>query len=87
MGFISGYPLDTNISLTDKLLGTDSDNSLATKQFEISTFISFVESQNVFVNVENCVIPTYANNAAAISGGLAVNSIYKTATGEVRIVV
>lgn len=32
-------------------------------------------------------LPTYANNAAAVSGGLQVNSVYKTATGELRIVV
>lgn len=30
---------------------------------------------------------TYADNAAAVSGGLAVGTLYKTATGEVRIVV
>ncbi len=87
MGFISGYPKDTNISLTDKLLGTDAEESLATKNFEIADFISFVESTNTFVNVVNASLPTYADNAAAITGGLAVNSIYKTATGEVRIVV
>ena len=29
----------------------------------------------------------YANNAAAISGGLTVNDIYRTSTGELRIVV
>jgi hypothetical protein len=29
----------------------------------------------------------YANNAAAIAGGLALNDVYKTATGELRIVV
>jgi hypothetical protein len=29
----------------------------------------------------------YANNAAAVTGGLTVNSVYKTATGELRIVV
>lgn len=33
------------------------------------------------------ILPTYANNAAAVSGGLAVNDMYKTATGELRIVV
>ena len=33
------------------------------------------------------VVPTYADNAAAVSGGLAVNRVYKTATGELRIVV
>ena len=32
-------------------------------------------------------IKTYANNAAAIAGGLSVNSVYQTATGELRIVV
>ena len=29
----------------------------------------------------------YANNAAAITGGLVENDVYKTATGELRIVV
>ena len=29
----------------------------------------------------------YANNAAAIAGGLIVNDVYKTATGELRIVI
>ena len=33
------------------------------------------------------VLPTYADNAAAILGGLVVNQEYKTATGERRIVV
>jgi hypothetical protein len=32
-------------------------------------------------------IPVYADNAAAITGGLVVNDVYKTATGELRIVV
>ena len=32
-------------------------------------------------------LPVFANNTAAVSGGLAVNSIYKTAGGELRIVV
>jgi len=29
----------------------------------------------------------FANNTAAVSGGLAVNSVYKTSGGELRIVV
>lgn len=33
------------------------------------------------------VLPTYASNAAAISGGLAVNDFYRTTAGEVRVVV
>lgn len=33
------------------------------------------------------VVPTYADNIAALSGGLDVNRIYQTETGELRIVV
>ena len=32
-------------------------------------------------------LPTYANNAAAITGGLVADDVYKTVTGELRIVV
>lgn len=32
-------------------------------------------------------LPIFPNNAAAVSGGLAVDYVYKTATGELRIVV
>ena len=30
---------------------------------------------------------TYADNVAALAGGLVINDVYKTATGELRIVV
>lgn len=30
---------------------------------------------------------TFANNAAALAGGLLIGQVYKTATGELRIVV
>ena len=36
---------------------------------------------------EDANLPVYADNAAAVSGGLAVNKKYKTATGELRIVI
>jgi hypothetical protein len=32
-------------------------------------------------------LPTYADNAAALTGGLVVHDVYKTSTGELRIVV
>jgi hypothetical protein len=32
-------------------------------------------------------LPEFADNAAAVAGGLAVDTVYKTATGELRIVV
>lgn len=37
--------------------------------------------------VSRLVLPTYADNAAAVTGWLAVTTLYKTATWEVRIVV
>lgn len=38
----------------------------------------------VFQQMQNNV---YANNAAAIAGGLVAGDFYRTATGEIRIVV
>ena len=32
-------------------------------------------------------LPIYADNTAALAGGLSVGSLYKTATGEVRVVI
>jgi len=32
-------------------------------------------------------LPVFANNTAAVSGGLTVNSVYKTSSGKLRIVV
>lgn len=41
----------------------------------------------VFNTLNLLNLPTYANNAAAVTGGLSVNDVYKTSTGELRIVV
>ena len=38
-------------------------------------------------NISRLNLATYADNASAVTGWLAVTSLYKTATGEVRIVV
>ena len=32
-------------------------------------------------------LPVYANNAAALAGGLGVDDVYRTSTGELRIVI
>lgn len=37
------------------------------------------------INLSN--LPTYADNASALAGGLVDGDVYKTATGELRIVV
>jgi hypothetical protein len=77
MAKISTYPDAIPPALDDFLIGTDVSNSDATKSFVIADVLALLGS----------TFPTYANNAAAIAGGLAVNGLYKTATGEVRIVV
>lgn len=87
MAKISTYPDIASPALDDYVIGTDISNSDATKSFVIADIITLATTTGQFVTLEDCIIPTYANNSAAISGGLAVNSIYKTATGEVRIVV
>lgn len=38
-------------------------------------------------NVVSMVLPVYADNAAALLGGLVANNLYRTVTGEPRIVV
>lgn len=53
--------------------------------------ISNVEKGKVDVNIINAEVnifrnlPVYANEAAAVTGGLATGTIYQTATGELRI--
>ena len=45
---------------------------------------STVEAQS---SVKLTGLSTFADNAAAVAGGLAVSTVYKTVTGELRIVV
>jgi len=37
--------------------------------------------------IQLLALGTYADNVAALAGGLVINDVYKTATGELRIVV
>jgi hypothetical protein len=58
----------------------------------VRAFSTFIQQTNnpgeaVFSTLRMLRLQTYANNAAALAGGLAVNDIYKTSTGEIRIVV
>ena len=47
-----------------------------------------VTSRTTVNDIARLVIQgTYANNAAAIAGGLSPEDFYQTATGEVRVVV
>ena len=58
----------------------------------VRAFAVFAQQVNnpgdaVFSSLRLLNLPLYADNAAAIAGGLAVNDVYKTSTGELRIVV
>ena len=77
MAKISTYPQPNPPTLSDFLIGTDTSDADNTKNFEVADILALLGS----------TFQTFANNSAAISGGLAVGTLYKTATGEVRIVV
>jgi hypothetical protein len=77
MAKISTYPEPTPPSLQDFVIGTDVSDYDNTKNFKLSEVLGLLGS----------TLLTFANNSAAISGGLAVGTLYKTSTGEVRIVV
>lgn len=87
MAKISTYPDAVPPALNDYVIGTDVSNADATKSFVIADIITLATTTGEFVTTVGVTLPTYANNVAAVSGGLAVNSIYQTSTGEVRIVV
>lgn len=58
----------------------------------IRAFSVFVQQVNnpgdaIFTTLRLTALPVYANNAAAVAGGLIEGDVYKTSTGELRIVV
>jgi hypothetical protein len=74
----------------------DEDTSTGNELLEIEV-TDGVDTSNVTINPAEIIIstgnlslqniPTYTDNAAALGAGYPVNSIYKTPTGEIRIVV
>lgn len=58
----------------------------------VRAFSVFVQQANnpgdaIFTTLRLTALPIYANNAAAVAGGLIAGDVYKTSTGELRIVV
>ena len=58
----------------------------------IRAFSVFVQQTNnpgdaIFTTLRLTALPIYANNAAALAGGLIAGDVYKTSGGELRIVV
>jgi hypothetical protein len=58
----------------------------------VRAFSVFVQQTNnpgdaIFTTLRLTALPIYANNAAALAGGLIAGDVYKTSGGELRIVV
>jgi hypothetical protein len=58
----------------------------------IRSFSVFVQQTNnpgdaIFTTLRLTALPIYADNAAALAGGLIAGDVYKTSGGELRIVV
>lgn len=76
MGKISTYSVLSTPIATDKLIGTDVTTNNETKNFTIDSLFTVIVT-----------LPVFANNVAALAGGLVIGRLYQTVTGEVRIVV
>ncbi len=73
MARISTYALDTSISGSDKLVGTDAEDNNVTKNYQIDNFITFISG--------NLNLQAFADDAAAGTGGITSGELYKT-SGE-----
>lgn len=80
MGKISTYPADTNLSLTDTLIGTDSDNNNETKTFSIGALASFLLGQLQVTTELNAVsmvsqVPSALDTPLQVTFGGAQNTV------------
>ena len=77
MAKISTYSTDATLSYTDKLIGTDSQDSNITKNYTIGSILSMPLPS----------VPVYANHTVALAGGLVVGNVYRiTGTGNLGVV-
>ena len=80
MANITAYPVVTP-ETSDLLLGTEiKEDGNLTKNFTVSSIFSLM-TQEGFAN-----LPVYANNVAAIVGGLTAGNVYRTTTGNLMVV-
>jgi hypothetical protein len=70
---ISLYPTLSNPTEDDILIGTDVNNSDETKNFSISSIITLALTMPNLID-----IPSYEDNADAITGGLVNGDVYRT---------
>jgi hypothetical protein len=77
MATINSYAVDGSVSYADKLIGTDAEDSNKTKNFTVGDILALPLQS----------VPVYADNAAAIAGGLVVGKVYRiTGTDQLGVV-
>jgi hypothetical protein len=77
MATINSYPTDGNVTYSDKLIGTDANDSNKTKNFTVGDILALPIP----------TVPVYANNVAAKAAGLAIGKIYRiTGTDNAGVV-
>jgi hypothetical protein len=82
---------NTSISISPALILLSAENTTdeTVANIEIDGGAEKITMKGL-VQIEELILkelPTYADNAAAITGGATANQVYKTSTGELRIVV
>lgn len=77
MGKINNYATDGSVSVNDKLIGTDAEDTNATKNFTVGSLLALPLQD----------VPVYPNNAAAVAAGLPVGKVYRiTGTDHAGVV-
>ena len=72
MAIISTYPIDASVNLVDKLIGADVEDSSKTKNYTVDSILQLLASVSVTLLI-------YADNTAAVSGGLVAGQLYRNA--------
>ena len=81
MGKINSYPNNAVPQLNDKLVGTRIGNTPAnaTYNFTLADLLALFEANFNAPAIVIATVPEYADNAAALLGGLIVGQLYRTA--------
>ncbi len=80
MGKISSYPINALPELDDKLVGTriGGNPPNATYNFTAAELLELFQANFNAPAIVIADVPVYADNAAAVTAGLAVGQIYRT---------
>lgn len=88
MSDIAKYPVAGQVKLNDKLVGTSIGGEPvdATKNFLISQLGTIISENLTATAIKITSVSVYADNAAALAGGLEEGNIYRTSDGTLKIV-